>query len=529
MRHTPSAVARTALRRATRSGDSGATLLMALIFITVVAVVIGAVLSFVDVSLRTTVAMRAQAAQAAAADGAAQVAINTLRASTFRAGGTGTCFSGGATLQLANFYQPATGGPYSATVDCALDTTDSAGSGGVAITAKNRPGSAILTLSRSGAEDGLDLSATGGRTIKVHGRIYSNSNFVGNKVETNAEVIARGACTATITSTPAAQCNIGNVTDARGDDPDYAPPTLTTAPATPAVPTCPNHSTNKLITMTPGLYTDVDALNDLTNSNKCQDTIWFPPGTYYFNFTKNVAWTVDNGAVVGGTKSPGQVVDGVAPTIPGACQSPIPPDPIPPGGWTNPGPNAGVEFVFGGNSRLAVGNGKVELCGSYSLDHPPIAVYGLKSALGPAGVVPAQSGCTIITVSAGGCSTVTSNQNPDSRLYIQGTTYLPKARVDVALNNDTGQVFRFGIIARSLRVTSTSSADLNSPVIEVPDEEPGGLRTVVYLKVYVCAGTMACLTSGSPQLGVKVGLGDPTGTAVAGAREVTVYSWSVQR
>ena len=45
-----------------RSDDSGAALILALVFITVVAVVVAVVLSFADSSFRTTMALRDQAA-----------------------------------------------------------------------------------------------------------------------------------------------------------------------------------------------------------------------------------------------------------------------------------------------------------------------------------------------------------------------------------------------------------------------------------------------------------------------------------
>lgn len=38
-----------------------------------------------------------------------------------------------------------------------------------------------------------------------------------------------------------------------------------------------------------------------------------------------------------------------------------------------------MQFIFGGDSRLAVDGGKAELCGTYSASKPPVAVYGLTS------------------------------------------------------------------------------------------------------------------------------------------------------
>jgi len=131
----------------------------------------------------------------------------------------------------------------------------------------------------------------------------------------------------------------------------------------------------------------------------------------------------------------------------------------------------------------------------------------------------------------GSCPTVLSTNSPNSRFYIQGTTYIPKGSLDISLNNNTGQVFRFGVIARSLALSPTGSANLNDPVIEVPDDTPGGgKRTVLYLNVYVCPGSGTCSSgTGRLRLRAKVALNDPTGATVPGAREITVLSWSVVR
>ena len=74
---------RAARRRLDPADDTGATLVLALILITVVALVIGALLSFADTSVRVTVALRSQAAAIYGSDGAAQAAITALRRSPF--------------------------------------------------------------------------------------------------------------------------------------------------------------------------------------------------------------------------------------------------------------------------------------------------------------------------------------------------------------------------------------------------------------------------------------------------------------
>ncbi|MER7002918.1 hypothetical protein ABT297_07710 [Dactylosporangium sp. NPDC000555] len=495
--------------RVKHTDDSGAALVLALVVITVVAVVIAAVLSFADTSIRSTLHLRDQAAKAAAADGAAKIAINKLQQGNYS--GTGNCFEALDKLDLGSFYQPPSGSAYSATVKCTKDENKSSASP-VVINAANKPGSAILTLGTTG--DGLNIKVSGGGTIKVHGGIFSNSNITISQgvLSTNTSVTARGNCTGSITSAPARKCNIGTAADPRGNDPNYPAPTTTPTP--PTFPTCSGN--NKVIDFRPGLYADLAKLNKMTDGSSCKNSIYvFHPGTYYFNFGGE--WLIDSGYLIGGTPTTNPV-GGTPPTIPGSCKTPIPPNPPPPGGWTKPDDNAGVQFVFGGDSRIRVKAAQVEICGTYSKTSPPIAVYGLKTAVES---VPAQSGC----ITASGCAVIKTDNSPNSKLYIQGTTYVPKAAVDISLNNATAQVFRYGVIARSLAISATGSFDLSSALIEVPDDSPGfGMRPVVNLKVYICSGAAPCSTDGDPNLKATVGLSDQSGK-----REATVYSWSVQR
>jgi hypothetical protein len=527
------------VRRFVRSDDSGATLIFALIFITAVAVMIAAVLSFVDTGMRTTVVVRSEAAKAATADGAAQIAVNSLRNSTYAFGGGGSCQDVMPGLS-SQFTQGGT--TYSATVNCATDTPDSqqgGSGGGPPITSQNRPGQAILTLG-SGTKGGLEVYPSGNLVMKVKGQIYSDSYIEVQKylTDVNADIDAVGTCTAlsggAITSTGGSiRCNLG--AGARRDDPDYSAPSdnLTVQ----AVPRCTGKGP-KLFKFSPGIYTDLVSLNALTSSSsKCAGSIlWFPPGptggSYYFDLSGT--WQISSGYVVGGTPN-GTLNVASPPNGPNQCETPIAPDGAPAGSWSPPPPDSGIEFVLGGTSRISLGDAFMELCGSYSTDHPPIALYGTKNDItGNGNTVHAEpqmlcptTEMSGLTGNGGTCATLYSDNSPRSQLYIEGTTYLPYDWVDVNINNASGQVFRFGIISRKLTLFSTGSANMSNPVIEVPDLVfTGPIRTVLYLKVFVCTGTTSCSTSGTPQLQVKVGIGDPDGTVHPGNRPVTVYDWS---
>ena len=85
-------------------------------------------------------------------------------------------------------------------------------------------------------------------------------------------------------------------------------------------------------------------------------TFHFPPGTYYFEFTDagTHEWQVNDATavVVGGSLT--------ASPFPNRCDL----------------AQAGVQFIFGGDSRLAVANGTLELCPPLSAGQR-IAVYGV--------------------------------------------------------------------------------------------------------------------------------------------------------
>jgi hypothetical protein len=545
-------VIKSRIRAVTAEGeDRGAALLLALILITVIALVTAALLSFSDTSIRTTVALRAQGSSVYAADGAAQAAINAMRKGTFNNDSTqgGKCFGSGAsastTLPLPNFFPGTTGSAAtSAIVSCVPDPASAPSPYPVPVTVQNKPGAAILTLgSGIPGEDGVNINSNAG-AVKVHGGVFSNSTINTSPGLTNnannSWVYARGACTGTITvtATSTKACNYATA-NTNGTDPGllsphqatYDPPAPPTT--TPALPLCNPANPAAVKQFSPGLYRSAAALNNMTaqTSSKCSDSIWhFNPGTYYFDFTDagSHQWMIGTGVLVGGTPSNPLNIN-TPPATPGSCISPLLSTTA-----------QGVNFVFGGDSRMFVTgsgiqhSGRVEICGTYDTNASPVAYYGLKATIGTGTFqVAGESGCITATPypSGGTCPVLSTDNAPNSQLYIQGTTYTPKAVLDVYLNNNTSQVFKYGLISRSLLIHSTGSSDLTNPVIELPDDSLGtsNTSTVVYLSVYVCPESGSCSVSGTPKLRVKVQILDPTGTVVGGARQISVQSWSLQR
>ncbi|MFI5564263.1 hypothetical protein ACIA2T_33650 [Amycolatopsis japonica] len=363
-------------RRFAKDDDGGAALVLVLVVVTVIGVVLGALLSFADTSVRTTVALRDQAATEYEADGALQAAITNIRNSTFNGGAGQHCFGASDTLPL-----PAFSGADSAAVTCTADPAK------VLIHCPslsrcNRPGSAILTTGRVPGEDGITIQQPTGSALRVHGAVFSNStlNVVNGSLSTNTAVYARGACSGTVQSNPAPSCDYGNAPNKLGDDPGYAP-AISAVPLHRKPPACT--TANSVVTFQPGYYDDAVGLSAMMAGNSAcrHSTWWFTPGVYYFDFHNetnpllpagNNLWTVDDGRLVAGTPvdAAGSPVasPSVPATIPGSCDNPI-----------KNAKAVGVQFVFGGNSRFAVKAGQAEICGTYSATAPPVAIYGLKS------------------------------------------------------------------------------------------------------------------------------------------------------
>lgn len=386
--------------------DEGAILLFALIIITTIALVVGAVLTRGDGSLRATVALRSVAGSSYAADAAANVAINNLRTGYGFSGnpnesgfnnsldGTG-CFGnnvgvgGTDQLKLDGFYPP-TGsvGPSSALVECTGESGTGMQSSPVPINNTNKPGYAIVTL--NGPIETSD-------PLKVHGGVYANGDVTGAVNVDAGGLWASGSCTQAV-ATPKS-CNTG----AKIADPNY---TNDLGGAVPALQIPPTSCTSGVAVFQPGYYDDVKALN--TATTLCS-VAWFQPGAYYFDFHNETCtnvcptavfnnqanvWNIAGATVVGGTptNASGTVISrpSTNPTMPGACQSPI-----------TDTTAVGVQFVFGGSSRMYVDNNShVELCGSYHSNRPPIELYGLKS-----GTTPTSSSSNGLAVTGVGATT----------------------------------------------------------------------------------------------------------------------------
>jgi len=354
--------------------DAGASLIMALALTTFLGLVVGALLSYSGASIRAARTTDSRTAATYDADGALKTAINQVRNSTVNNDPGSTCpdltvpGSGTSTLK----------------VTCTAGAGTGASSERVPITATNRPGQTVLTLGTTSGETGV--AQVGGNPLRVQGKVFSNGPITtgtGSLESVDAAIRARGACTGTVVSRDAQGNPVPTVcstTTGLPADPAYVQPTagLIWRP----LPTCDSSSA---VEFSPGYYDDAVGLSDMMDGDgPCAGkTFLFPAaaggvGLYYFDFhngeggglpTGSRVWTIaDRGAkVVGGTPQ-GWTPDVSTPTVPGSCVSPL-----------NTTTSNGVEFVFGGDSRMALKSGAAELCGQYSTTTPPVTVYGTKT------------------------------------------------------------------------------------------------------------------------------------------------------
>lgn len=379
----------TAPRRTLRNDDSGAMLILALIIVTVVALVVGALLSFGDTSLRTTMAVRDQASTAATADAGAQAALNTLRRNSFNNDSTSStvphCFGTGTDettpgvwLKLADVIPGSTSaGADTALVKCEPEPGTGVDGGLVPISGPQKPGNAILTLGQVPGEDGLNVKALNTTLpFSVRGGIVSNSNInvTSGSLQTTSTAYAHTGCAGTISATQK-KCDAPTLADPNYPKNDAAVPPYTPVPANVAA-SCPGG----VVTFTPGYYDDAAALSDLMSGNgACKHSVWwFRPGDYYFDFQNTTGthqWLVKDGQLIAGTPT-GSTPSSLTPpprpaVVPGACENPIHNDHA-----------VGVQFVFGGDSQLQIaGSADAEICGTYYADKPFLAVYGLKDGV----------------------------------------------------------------------------------------------------------------------------------------------------
>ena len=332
-----------------RRGDEGSALIIALIFLTTIAVIVAAILSFTDVGLKASKAydFKARASRSYTADGWLTTAIQ-------RYSSTGPC---------DNFTAPPING-----VGPIIRCEGPAPAGSKA----TQPVNSLLSL-------GGPITST--EELRLLGDAYAKTSLTtepGDPLIVQGQVSAEGACTGPIQVSPPSPLRCANGSPpvasdpTRGRDPDYNPETVA-VPVRRTVPPCPRGA-RWLVTLEPGYYDDAAALSALTSSPACNDkVVWLRPGAYYFDLGFRggpTTWTVANPSVtvVGGEPKGWATSAATRPQInvPGSCKAD-----------GDPGPFAGVQIVAGGSTRIDVTEGRMELCATPSTTDQQIALFGL--------------------------------------------------------------------------------------------------------------------------------------------------------
>lgn len=579
--------------------DRGAALLLVLIIVTVIGLAGAALLTFSDTSIRTTVALRDQAAAAYAADGAAQVVISEIQSGKLDCSSTTPTV---VTLGSATspFYTPVQSqvGPLNASITCVPDpkegaTTASHTTGtGVEINPSNNPWYALLTVGTSTSDYGQKYA--GNHTVCISGgSVVSNSTInVGDKGSKNSLSVGINSGTSdcpikiddsvTVETAYSTGCNGSadddntadfavtpckhrsspvNISDWKG----FAP--IPVAPITRTNPHAICTSDNSYAAFLPGYYSDATLLNRPCfgmdkKGNPTQtaaDFEWFSPGTYYFDFGSDT-WSWPTTLVAGtpldssGTAistvdaSKAETLDQLSKvtSFPGSCAAPSKQSTYP-----------GVEFVFGGSSTVSPSSsGSNEICATYSATSPPVAIYGVSSEVIGAnslvvagGSAAAETLCDPVnrvvqpcTSSSSGTtqSLINDDNNGKSSFFIQGFTYAPSARISLTLHkgkkkdeDSAGQLFGWGLVARSIDMTVTGSTSSAPFIVLRPAANAGTVTTTTttptirYISVWTCkASATSCPQTDArgdaipPDVRIKVQTSGST---------MKVLSWSVQR
>ncbi|HET9657480.1 MAG TPA: hypothetical protein VFP72_19165 [Kineosporiaceae bacterium] len=548
--------------------DRGASLLIALVFVTVTGLVVASLLGYVTSSVRSVKATDARVASSYDADGALQTALQDLNSSGYNNAAGDTACASPRVYEAKNTDQ-------SGNTKIQVVCSPASGTGAQSPRPKNLPENALLTLSRATWEDGLSKGKN--NVLKVTGPIASNSTITqasgtlcdatpqppGSKTNCQEIYVDQGAVTAigacdplpssgkgtAIYSTESVRCGT-HATPAAA--PGYVLPTASTAWTTAEkafalqpVPQCPAKASTKTVEFTPGYYNDAKKLNDLFK-NCSPRAFLFPHGFYYFDFKNGEIPGLAAAAHVWDISSPVTVVAGTAqgwdpnatttsapPAVPGACVSPL-----------NSQSNGGSVFVFGGDSRLNLTAGSLEICAQYDATQPPLAVYGAPTP--PAGAsglrgeltsLPGGGNCVGLGTGAGSCPLITAkphsqqgnggNQNGGSQetgVFLQGMLYAPVAAQDITLNNVGAAVFSWGAVVRSLSIDITPSDTYSGSFISIPVNlfTPAPLR--LYLTAYACPSGQSCTGQAPATPWVPVGRAIAT---ISPARKVSVTAWQV--
>lgn len=379
-------------RRVAGRGDDGAALLLALIFIAVVAAVIASLLPYIQTGTAEAAVAREVRSQQNATDGAVKGAIESIRRS-LTAGTAGvTCPTyqppANPALLHAARYRTTVGGT---NTDADVVVTCQQAPGAI-VTSPDVPPYAIVTTSGG-------IVASGNNTLSIDGGVYSSGSVTAiGGAQTNYLVVgdvfvkpATPAFTCSfVTAVPGPACPAAALTpafpsidydSALGPDAATAEASIAALPADPYGTCAPGQL---YVRFQPGYYSQIPKVDPVSCASGSPSLYWFAPcasppcagttpGVYYFDFadasypgyTNKAVWDLNaaNISVMAGSLKANWQTQ-------------------PTGKRCNP-TAAGVQIVLGGPSQLITGNGAdVEICASRTsaTSSQRIALYGLSQS-----------------------------------------------------------------------------------------------------------------------------------------------------
>jgi len=387
--------------------ESGAALLLALVFLTVFALLIGALTSFAAVTVNDTLSNRSQRSAVYTADAGLLGAVENLRGDSTKGVNDGTSCP---TFAPASAFSNALG----VSVTC----TPQAGSGGAGLNTPPYAAWAVPAVgstteglidhpTKGGGCGGVDMIIQG--NVASDGEVLRDCNSDSGTFNISGTIDA-ASCTGPKPKTVTFNKGTGSCGSWAADptppsDPLYLQPT-TVPSVVSSVGTC----LPSAVAFLPGSYSSAPSA-----PVACANLpFWFEPGlggvgTYYFDFTGAEAthtWNVGGtNDIIGGTPAGWDpTVAGQTPPSSHACKQE---HDVP--------PNHGVELIFGGDTRLSLSTtSHVELCPEPSTNQQEIALYGARTSSNP------NLSSTEHATSTAGSS---GFSNPDNAKDIDGSSF----------------------------------------------------------------------------------------------------------
>lgn len=470
--------------------DDGSALVLALIFTTLISLIVAAVLSFASTSFQATMTLNELQGTFAAVDGAVEGAINSIRGNldkgTIREAASGACpfqsdnpsttsvdesLADGNQVFTSSLNLSPSGKAVRVDVKCKAGQ-DSGRLTGVVVRGVNAPSHAIIARAPSGTA----IKQASSNTIVVGGDVYANTIVSGNpksKFTVDGELDVKGTdpdpsktCTKGFTSSLGETHRRCGPTALTPAFPNYPPPPTSTI-TTPGVVTkhCTSADSPRYVTFSPGKYSSVSALNDAAQECGKEAIYWFQPptgpgitgpGVFYFEFDD--VWRISGGQYVGGELS-GTLADVKAAPLGTKCRVD-----------TSDGPldtHHGVEFVFGKKSSLSMTGGVMELCPEFSSSQQQISIYGLTQGGAQSVTSTFLANLPVPTSSPTGVAPMF--QNPEKAIDIDG---VPAKAQNIAGGQTSSLKFTFTTGATAI----PDGASINSVTLHVVHRDSANTR-----------------------------------------------------